>query len=121
MSICIQKEVFNAKTCIIRMLDDIRCAADRRMVTISIFFDFSKAFDSVQHGRLLRELKRLNFSNSVLRWLASYLSDRVQAVRDPYENNTSSLVDIRVGVPQGSVLGPLLFTLYISGLKNTLR
>ena len=111
----------STQTCIIRMLDEIRHAVDQRMVTISIFFDFSKAFDRVQHEHLLVKLKNKGFSCSALRWMASYLSGRTQAVYDRFENITSSQVQIRSGVPQGSVLSPLLFTLYVSDIGSILQ
>lgn len=110
----------STQTCMIRMLDDVRYAADCRKVTISILFNFSKAFDRVQHGILIEKLRKMGFSGSVLCWIISYLTDRMQAVRDPIENKISTLANIRVGVPQDFVLGPLLFTLYISDLKNAL-
>lgn len=59
----------STQTCLIRMLDEVRHAADRRMVTVSVFFDFSKAFDRVDHFLLIKKLKSLNFSDSILRWV----------------------------------------------------
>lgn len=103
------------------MLDDVRQAVDYRKVTVSIFFDSSKAFDMVQHGVLINKLKEKGFSCTALQWVASYLSDRTQAVRDGFNNVTSSLANIKAGVPQGSVLGPLLFTLYVSNIRDVLR
>ena len=111
----------STQTCIIRMLDDVRRAADQRMVTISIFFDFSKAFDRVQHNILINMLRELGLSQTALHWMASYLSDRTQAVYDRLKNKTSSFTRVGAGVPQGSVLGPLLFTLYVSGMGNVLH
>lgn len=72
----------STQMCIIRMLDDIRQAADNKKVTVLIFFDFSKAFDRVQHGILLSKLKKMDFSSSVLSWIVFYLTDKTQAVRD---------------------------------------
>lgn len=111
----------STQICIMRMLDDIRLAADRRKVTISIFFDFSKAFDRVRHGILLKKLKEMELSDFPLDWIASYLSGRMQAVRDGFNGTTSSPACIIAGVPQGSVLGPLLFTLYVADICKELQ
>lgn len=66
----------STQTALIRIMDDIRLAIDKRMVTISVFFDFSKAFDCVSHSLLIDKLKGLHFS---LKWISSYLSGRRQA------------------------------------------
>lgn len=110
----------STQSSIVRLMDDARCAADRRMVTIAVFFDLSKAFDRVQHHILLQKLESLNFSCLVLRWIASYLQNRTQAVKNPSNSTLSLPALIDVGVPQGSVLGPLLFTLYLCDLGGTL-
>lgn len=112
---------YSTQTCLIRMLDEVRSAADSRMLTVSVFFDFSKAFDRVDHVTLLHKLKRLHFSDSVLGWIYSYLTERTQAVKDNIKGKISSLSAVKAGVPQGSVLGPLLFTLYLSDFGNILR
>lgn len=103
----------STQTCLIRTLNEIRGAADDRKITVSVFFDFSKAFDCVRHDILLEKLKHKGFSRNVLLWLKSYLTGRKMAVKDPINNIHSEFIDINVGVPQGSVLGPLLFALYI--------
>ena len=59
------------------LTDDIGRAIDRRMVTILILFDFSKAFDSIPHDKLLEKLRKINVSDNALKWLYSYLSDRI--------------------------------------------
>lgn len=64
---------YSTQTCLIRMLDEVRQAANGRMITVSVFFDFSKAFDKVDHSILIRKLKSLNFSDSTVCWISSYL------------------------------------------------
>ncbi|XP_011858459.1 PREDICTED: uncharacterized protein LOC105556015 [Vollenhovia emeryi] len=115
------KRGFSTQTALIRVLDDVRSAADKRMVTVSVFFDFSKAFDCVSHRLLITKLAALGFSNSVLHWLGSYLSDRCQAVRDTSSGNVSSFIEMGSGVPQGSVLGPLLFSLFLFDFRHVLQ
>ena len=76
--------------------------------TVSIFLDLSKAFDTVNHGILFRGVSH--------RWLGSYLCNRRQSVR--IGKTFSSLKTINIGVPQGSILGPILFLLYINDMPN---
>ncbi|XP_071582409.1 uncharacterized protein [Temnothorax nylanderi] len=71
----------STQTALIRILDDVRQAADARKVTIAIFFDFYKAFDSVDHYVLIEKLRNLGFTCSALRWLCSYLCDRSKVLR----------------------------------------
>lgn len=111
----------STQTCLVRMLDKVRQATDKRMVTVSVFFDFSKAFDKVDHLTRIRKLKKLNFSDSALSWIYSYLVSRTQSVRDRVAGTLSSSSSVVAGVPQGSVLGPLLFTLYLSNFRQVLR
>lgn len=111
----------STQACIIRMLDDVRYAADLRKITVSVFFDFSKAFDRVDHLTLIRKLNNLNFSDSALRWIHSYLTGRTQAVKDDFNGTLSSPLPVVAGVPQGSVLEPLLFTMYLTDFGQVLR
>ena len=79
---------------------------------LAVFLDLSKAFDTIDHDILIYKLKHYGIDGEPLRWLLSYLTDRKQYIK--LEDVTSDLMDISVGVPQGSILGPLLFLIYIN-------
>ena len=80
----------------------------------AIFFDLKKAFDSVLHRHLITTLKAFNFSHVLIKWICSSLTNRYQQV--VVDDAISQCVPVISGVPQGSVLGPLLFLLYIKTL-----
>ena len=96
----------------VRIQNDILRATDNQEVTILLLLDLSAAFDTVNHAILINHLEK-SVGNTVnaLRCFVSYLKGRRQCVM--INNAPSQLADIKFGVPQGSVLGPILFSLYI--------
>lgn len=106
-------------TALLNITDDIYDALEDTEVTILILLDYSKAFDCANHKLILAKLQKCGFHTDSLRWLESYLSKRSQQVVT--EENTSPWEDIINGVPQGSILGPLLFTILISDIKSIIK
>ena len=88
---------------------------DQRKTAKIIFADISKAFDKVWHGGLLYKVHRLGISGNLLRWLKDYLADCFQRVI--LKGSTSSWLKIIAGVPQGSIMGPLLFMIFVDDIR----
>jgi endonuclease/exonuclease/phosphatase family metal-dependent hydrolase len=89
---------------------------DKGNIVDVIFLDFKKAFDKVPHTRLICKLRHYGFSGSILLWIESFLQGRTQRV--VYQQTHSDWREVKSGVPQGSVLGPILFIIYVNSLPN---
>ena len=88
-------------------------------MTACVLLDMSKAFDSVDHQILLRKIQSVGASTSALKWFNSYLTSRYQVVR--IHSSVSDPLPVECGVPYGSILGPLSFSIYVNDLPEVLR
>ena len=114
------KRNHSTETALLCVVNEIRTALDRRQGTVIAMIDLSAAFDTIDHSILLARLQqRYGIDGVALRWMRSYLSERTQSVViDRVSSNESTLIS---GVPQGSVLGPILFSLYVQPIGDIIR
>ena len=110
------REGYSTTLALIDIMDTIKSRLDNNEFGIGIFIDIKKAFDTVNHNLLFSKLEHYGFRGHSLQLLKSYVSDRRQYTK--INNSTSRVNSLNYGVPQGSVLGPLLFLLYVNDIQH---
>ena len=99
---------------LLELMNKLTASIDAGEITVGLFIDLAKAFDTVDHRILLSKLQHCGIRGTAFQWFESYLSDRRQCVS--IDGHDSGFAVIKCGVPQGSILGPILFLLYINDL-----
>ena len=102
---------------LLEVLDHVGSLLDDGKQVDMIYMDMSKAFDKVNHGCLLQKLHVLGLGGSLLQWFSCYLMGRYQRVTELGE--TSDPLPVRSGVPHGSILGPMLFLIYLNNFPDS--
>ena len=101
---------------LLKVVNDLFRSLDKGNISVLALLDFSSAFGTIDHSILVHHLHNdFGFTDTVLQWFSSYLTDRTQCVS--LSNHCSAFAPVHSGVPLGSVLGPMLFTMYIKPLS----
>ena len=101
------------------LTDYIRCKIDKGDLTGLVLLDLQKAFDTVDHNILLSKLSALGLIQTSVNWFKSFLTQRSQLVE--VDGTRSETRNVTCGVPQGSILGPLLFLIYVNEMENAVN
>ena len=106
----------STETALLKVVDDLFLSLNKGNISVLALLDFSSAFDTIDHPILVHRLHTdFGFTNTVLQWFSSYLTDRTHYIY--LSNHYSAFAPVHSGVPQGSVLGTILFTMYIKPLS----
>ena len=113
------RKVHSTQTLLLKFRDDIQKSLNRNEIMISVMIDYWKAFDTIDRESLIRKLVSLNFSNNSMKIVLSYLTNRKQYAQ--VNDKQSTRLPIYFGVPQGSIMGPLLFNIYVAKLSTCIE